>query len=50
MLRLNTIQTRMHDRIIKDADVEVTDEEAAQRTFSYVVTTPVDIQIQILTM
>ncbi len=37
MLRLNTIQTRMHDRIIKDADVEVTDEEAAQRTFSYVV-------------
>ena len=37
MLRLNTIQSKMHDRIIKDADTKVTDEEAAQRTFSYVV-------------
>lgn len=37
MLRLNTIQNKMHDRIIEDADAEVTDEEAAQRTFSYVV-------------
>lgn len=35
MLRLNTIQQKMHDRIIQDADTEVTDEEAAQRTFSY---------------
>ena len=35
MLRLNTIQTKMHERIIQDADIEVTDEEAAQRTFSY---------------
>lgn len=35
MLRLNTIQKKMHDRIIQDADTEVTDEEAAQRTFSY---------------
>ena len=37
MLRLNTIQTKMYDRIIQDADTEVSDEEAAQRTFSYVV-------------
>lgn len=36
MLRLNTITKKMHDRIIKDADAEVTDKEAAQRTFSYV--------------
>ena len=36
MLRLSTIQQKMHDRIIEDADAEVTDEEAAQRTFSYV--------------
>lgn len=36
MLRLNTIKTKMYDRIIEDADTEVTDEEAAQRTFSYV--------------
>lgn len=36
MLRLNTIQSKMHERIIQDANVEVTDEEAAQRTFSYV--------------
>ena len=36
MLRLQTIQKKMHDRIIKDADTTVTDEEAAQRTFSYV--------------
>ncbi len=35
MLRLNTIREKMHDRIIQDADTEVTDEEAAQRTFSY---------------
>lgn len=36
MLRLYTIQKKMHDRIIQDADTEVSDEEAAQRTFSYV--------------
>lgn len=36
MLRLQTIQKKMHDRIIQDADTTVTDEEAAQRTFSYV--------------
>ncbi|MBO5371633.1 MAG: peptidyl-prolyl cis-trans isomerase [Lachnospiraceae bacterium] len=36
MLRLNTIQTKMYDRIVEDADTEVSDEEAAQRTFSYV--------------
>ena len=35
MLRLYTIQNRMHSRIIEDADTNVTDEEAAQRTFSY---------------
>lgn len=35
MLRLNTIQHKMHERIIQDADTNVTDEEAAQRTFSY---------------
>ncbi len=36
MLRLRTIQAKMHKRIIEDADVKVTDKEAAQRTFSYV--------------
>lgn len=36
MLRLQTIQKKMHDRMIQDADTTVTDEEAAQRTFSYV--------------
>lgn len=36
VLRLMTIQSKMHDRIIEDADDEVTDEEAAQRTISYV--------------
>ena len=36
MLRLQTIQKKMHDRIIQDADTTVTDEEVAQRTFSYV--------------
>lgn len=35
MLRLRTIQEKMHARIIQDADTDVTDEEAAQRTFSY---------------
>lgn len=35
MLRLNTIQAKMYDKIIEGADTEVTDEEAAQRTFSY---------------
>lgn len=34
-LRLRTIQSKMHERIIKDADTTVSDEEAAQRTFSY---------------
>ncbi len=37
MLRLHTIQDKMYDRIIEDADADVTDEDAAQRTFSYVV-------------
>lgn len=36
VLRLHTIESRMHNRIIEDADTEVSDEEAAQRTFSYV--------------
>ncbi len=36
MLRLQTIQKKMHDRMIQDADTTVTDEEAAQRTFTYV--------------
>ena len=40
MLRLQTIQKKMHDRIIQDADTTVTDEEAAQRTFSYVTVAP----------
>ena len=35
MLRLQTIKNKMHDRIIQDADTTVTDEEAKQRTFSY---------------
>lgn len=35
MLRLQTIRHKMHERIIQDADTAVTDEEAAQRTFSY---------------
>lgn len=36
MLRLHTIQTKMHDAIIKEIDTNVTDEECAQKTFSYV--------------
>ncbi len=39
MLRLNTIQQKMHEAIIAEADTEVSDEEAAQRTFSYYVVT-----------
>ena len=35
MLRLNTIQQKMHEAIIAEVDTEVSDEEAAQRTFSY---------------
>lgn len=35
MLRLDTIQKKMYDAIIAEADTEVSDEEAAQRTFSY---------------
>lgn len=35
-LRLVTIQQRMQSKIEADADTEVSDEEAAQRTFSYV--------------
>lgn len=35
-LRLNTIKQKMYNRIIQDANAEVSDEEAAQRTFSYV--------------
>lgn len=36
MLRLNLIQKKMHNAIIATADTEVSDEEAAQRTFSYI--------------
>ena len=35
MLRLDTIQRKMHDAIIAEVDTDVSDEEAAQRTFSY---------------
>lgn len=35
MLRLHTIETKMKAAIIATSDVSVTDEEAAQRTFSY---------------
>ena len=43
MLRLNTIQQKMHAAIIAEVDTEVSDEEAAQRTFSYYkVTLPTD--------
>lgn len=36
MLRLQTIQDRMYEAIVAEADTDVSDEEAAQRTFSYV--------------
>lgn len=36
MLRLNTIQKKMKDAMDKEVDTEVTEEEAKQRTFSYV--------------
>ena len=36
MLRLNLIQKKMHNAIIATVDTEVSDEEAAQRTFSYI--------------
>ena len=36
MLRLNLVQSKMHDAIIADVDTEESDEEAAQRTFSYI--------------
>lgn len=36
MLRLSLIQTRMQEAIQNEADTEVSDEEAAQRTFSYI--------------
>ncbi|MCM1256899.1 MAG: peptidyl-prolyl cis-trans isomerase [Roseburia sp.] len=36
VLRLYTIKSKMQKSIEDEADVEVTDEEAAQRTFSYV--------------
>lgn len=35
MLRLKMVQEKMYDAIIAEADTEVSDEEAAQRTFSY---------------
>lgn len=35
MLRLHTIQQKMQEVIYEEADTTVTDEEAAQRTFSY---------------
>lgn len=36
MLRLNTIQAKVRGVMDKDVDTEVSDEEAAQKTFSYV--------------
>ncbi|MCI9083116.1 MAG: peptidyl-prolyl cis-trans isomerase [Lachnospiraceae bacterium] len=36
MLRLNTIQAKMRIEMDKEVDTEVTDEEAAQKTISYV--------------
>lgn len=36
MLRLNTIQKKMKDAMNQEVDTNVTDEEAAQKTFSYV--------------
>lgn len=36
MLRLYKVQSKMHDAIIEDIDTNVTDEECAQKTFSYV--------------
>ena len=43
MLRLDTIRDRMYDKIIENVDENVTDEEAAQRTFSYVeINKPID--------
>lgn len=36
MLRLSKIQTKMQEAIQNEADTEVSDEEAAQRTFSYI--------------
>lgn len=36
MLRLYTIQKKMQDAVYAEADTNVTDEEAAQRTFSYI--------------
>lgn len=35
MLRLDTIQKKMYNAIIAEVDTEVSDEEAAQKTFSY---------------
>lgn len=36
MLRLNLVQSKMQQAIYDTADTEVSDEEAAQRTFSYI--------------
>lgn len=36
MLRLNLVQTKMQQAIYDTVDTEVSDEEAAQRTFSYI--------------
>lgn len=36
MLRLNTIQVKMREAMDAEVDTEVSDEEAAQKTFSYV--------------
>lgn len=36
MLRLTTIQQKMYDAILEASTVTVTDEEAAQRTYSYI--------------
>lgn len=36
MLRLGTLQKKMRDAIVVDADTNVPDEECAQKTFSYV--------------
>lgn len=42
MLTLQLIQTRMRAEIIKDVDTEVSDEEAAQKTISYVLFSTAD--------
>ena len=50
MLRLDTIQQKMHAAIIAKVDTEVSDEDAAQRTFSYYnITIPEDTESEAAT-